>query len=75
MNKIDKASKDSKILVESCKDTFEKNLLAAVKTNSLVLDSQQISSILYLAKLSLDEGYNRALPNFQNTIKKYVDEK
>lgn len=72
MNSIDKISKDSKILIESAKDCISSNLISLVSRKELNLDSAQVEKILNVINVSLDEGYQKALPYYQNTIKKHL---
>lgn len=71
MNQIDNITRDSKILVESAKDCITGNLLKSIQSSSLVLTEDQLKSVMKIVDLSLSEGYQRAIPVFQNTIKKY----
>jgi hypothetical protein len=75
MNNVDKVSKDVKNIVESIKDLSSANLLNAVRSNSVQLDELQLSRIIAVVNMSLDEGFQRALPSFQNSVKKYVKAK
>lgn len=75
MNNTDKVAKDAKILIESAKDVVSTNLLSAVRSNTVDLTEAQLSKILTVVGISLDEGYQRAVPTFQNMVKKYVASK
>lgn len=72
MNKIDKIAKDSKMLIDSVKDTSAKNLLTAVRSGTISLNEEQLTKVIAVLNLSNEEGYQKALPVFQNAIKKYV---
>ncbi len=71
MNNVDKISRDSKILIDSAKDTVSANVVSMVKSNALNLEPAQLEKILSVINISLDEGYQKALPYYQNSIKKY----
>ena len=71
MNNIDKTAKDARILLDSAKDTVAKNLLAAAKSDTVSLTKAQLEKIIAIVNLSFDEGYQKALPSFQSSIKKY----
>lgn len=71
MNNVDKISRDSKILIDSAKDTVGANIVSMVKSNALNLEPAQLEKILSVINISLDEGYQKALPYYQNSIKKY----
>lgn len=75
MNNIDRVSKDVKIIVDSTKDLLEKNIVSFLKDNEIQITVEQVSKLLDVVKKSIDDNYQRALPTFQNTIKKYVHEK
>lgn len=71
MNNVDKATRDSRILIESAKDTVTKNLVLSARNETVSLTKTQLETIISIVNLSFDEGYQRALPSFQNAIKKY----
>lgn len=71
MNNVDKISRDSRILIDSAKDTVGANIVSMVKSNALNLEPAQLEKILSVINISLDEGYQKALPYYQNSIKKY----
>jgi len=75
MNNIDRVSKDVKIIVDSTKDLLEKNIVSFLKDSEIQITVEQVSKLLDVVKKSIDDNYQRALPTFQNTIKKYVHEK
>lgn len=72
MNTSDKVTKDTKILVDSIKDTLTRNLVVAAKTNAVELTEPQLAKLLSLVTISADEGYQKALSSFQNSVKKYT---
>ena len=72
MNSIDKISRDSKILIESAKDTVAANMLTASQNNQISVSDTQLQQIMNVLLLSIDEGYQKALPTYQNTIKKHL---
>jgi len=74
MNNIDRVSRDSKILIESAKDVTASNLLSAVGSKLLQLDEAQLSKVISVVNMSIDEGYMKALPTFQRSVKGLVVE-
>lgn len=72
MNNIDKASKDAKVLVDSAKDLATANLLNSVRSKSLHLDESTLQKVISIVNISVEEGYQRALPVYQNTLKRYI---
>jgi|LauGreDrversion4_2_1035121.scaffolds.fasta_scaffold01063_12 hypothetical protein len=72
MNNTDKVLKESRILVDSAKDTVAKNLLIAARSNTVSLTEDQLSKLISIVNISLDESYQRALPVFSTSIKKYT---
>lgn len=71
MNTVDKITKESKLLIDSAKDTLTTNLVAAMKSGTLDLREDQVSRLVTLINASLDQGYQKAIPVFQSSIKKY----
>jgi hypothetical protein len=72
MNTVDKISRDAKLVVESVKDSLVKNLTTTVYNKQLDLNEHQLAEVVRLIELSTDEGYQRSLNVFQNTVKKYL---
>lgn len=72
MNNLDKISRDAKILIDSAKDTVTTNLIEAVKTSLISLNQDQLVNILNIVSNSLDTGYQKSLPVYQNMIKKHI---
>lgn len=75
MNKLDKLSRDAKILVDSVKDTLTNNIMSAIKTNAIVLDKDQLEKLFSLIALSSSEGYQKSLRVFQSCAKSILEEK
>jgi hypothetical protein len=73
MNTIDKVSRDAKIFSDSISDTLVTNLLTANQDSSLGinLSEDQLSKVFRILNASIDQAYQKALPHFQNTIKKH----
>lgn len=72
MNNIDKITRDARILVNSAKDTVDSNLVNAVANNKLSINENQLREVLNVIGASFDEGYQKAIGVFQNTIKKHL---
>jgi hypothetical protein len=72
MNNVDKISRDAKILIDSAKDTVTTNLIEAIKTSLISLNQDQLGNILNIVSTSLDTGYQKSLPVYQNMIKKHI---
>lgn len=72
MNSIDKISRDSKILIDSAKDSVTANLLTLLRNKELDLSKDQVEKIINLVSLSLDESFQKTLPFYQGMIKKYL---
>lgn len=72
MNNVDKISRDAKILIDSAKDTVSSNLVEALSSNLVDVSQDQLGKILSIVSTSLDSGYQKSLPVFQNMIKKHV---
>lgn len=72
MNTVDKVTKEVKLVVDSAKDTTISNVIKYVRENSLQLTDVQVNGLLNLIGLSIDEGYQRSVTTFQNSVKKFV---
>ena len=75
MNEVDIVTKDAKMLVDSAKDSFVKNIVAAATSNQVNLDQKQLQGVIAVANISFDEGYQKALPVFQRTLKNRLNTK
>ena len=71
MNNIDKISRDAKIISDSIKDTASANLMSARQSGTVDLTEEQLGRVLNVLNVSVDQAYQKVLPHFQNTIKKY----
>lgn len=69
MNKLDKVSRDSKLLVDATKDTITNNILSAVREGVLPLNQEQAAALLNLVSISSEEAFQKSLPTFQRMIK------
>lgn len=74
MNEVDKIARETKTLLESVKDSFVTNIVNAVQSKTVQLDERQLEVIVAIANLSFDEGYQRAIPFFQRTVKNQLEE-
>lgn len=72
MNTVDKVTKEVKLVVDSAKDATVSNVIKYIRENSLQLTEVQVSGLLNLIGLSIDEGYQRSVTTFQNSVKKIV---
>jgi hypothetical protein len=72
MNTVDKISRDAKLVVDSVKDSVVKNLTSTVYNKQLDLTENQLFEVVKLVEISVNEGYQRSLNVFQNTVKKYL---
>ena len=72
MNIHDSITKETQIIANSMKDSVNTSLFNALKEPTLGLKEDQLAKVLSLISLSLDQSYQRALPSFQNSIKKIL---
>lgn len=72
MNSVDKITRDAKILVASARDTANSNLTIAAMGKHLNLTENQLKEVLRIIDMSFEEGYQKAINVFQNTIKKHI---
>lgn len=70
MNKVDKVTKESRVLIETAKDTVGHDLIQPFRERGL--SDEQITSVVKLVNLALDQAYQKAVPAFQNSIKKHL---
>ena len=73
MNTLDKITRDTLILVDSVRDSVSNNLMKACLSAMVDLDEKQLSDILKIVDVSCNEGYQKSISVFQNTIKKHLD--
>ena len=74
MNEVDKVTRETKALVDSIRDTLAANILNATKNKTITLTEGQLQNIISIANLSVDEGYQRAIPHFQRSLKRKLTE-
>lgn len=72
MNTVDRVTKEVKIVVDSAKDSTVSNVIKYIRENSLQLTDNQVSGLINLIGISIDEGYQRSVTTFQNSVKKFV---
>jgi hypothetical protein len=72
MNLVDKVTQSTRILLDSMKDTIEKNIMDAAKTGIVEITSEHMRRLLILVSTSAEDGYQRSLPAFQTKIKTHV---
>ena len=61
-------------LVEVLKETTKKNLVSAVNSNQLKIDSDVLPRLFTLLDASLSEGYNKSYKNFSTKFAKISNE-
>ena len=71
MNKIDKVSKEVLNLLNYSKDLTKANLSSANNTGALgqKLTDDQLRLVVDMIDVSITQGYQRGLSNFQRTLK------
>ena len=71
MNVVDKISKAAMMLVDDAKNTAISNIL---KSNSeLKLTDEQLRKVADIIKSATNQGFQRGLTSFQNTVKKHFE--
>lgn len=73
MSNLNNILKDSKILIDSAKDTVTTNLVEARRSNLIDLTDQQLQRIFDVINVSLDESYQKSISVFQNMVKRHID--
>lgn len=74
MSKINNISREASQLINSVKDTTVNNLVRSVSENLMQLTEDQLTNIINIITLSIDEGYQKALPTFQKTLQNSLKE-
>lgn len=72
MNNIDIISRESKLLVESAKDSVTNNVVNAARSGMISVSEQDLVKLVNLIEISTTEGYQKSLPFFQKSIKQYL---
>jgi|APCry1669189101_1035198.scaffolds.fasta_scaffold91194_2 hypothetical protein len=75
MNKIDMVCKETKILVNSIKDLTEVNVVNALKENTAAMTGEQVTNLLQVISLSIEEGYDRSYSVFRKSVETSLTEK
>lgn len=72
MNTVDKITKDTRqVVVSSVNDVIVKNLITSA--NEMGLSTEQISHLLRVIEISVDEGFHRSVSVYQNMIKRHLE--
>jgi hypothetical protein len=72
MNNVDHVCRESKIFLEHAKDNLTQRLVESAQSQNL--SEEQLRTVVTVALLTLDESYQKVLPHFQNSLKKFVKE-
>lgn len=72
MNVVDKVTQSTRILLDSIKDTIEKNVMEAAKSGIVEITSEHMRRLMLLVSTSVEDGYQKSLPTFQTKIKTHV---
>ena len=75
MNLIDKLTKETRVFLDSIRDTVESGLTAAVNSGKLKLDDSQLKEVIKYSQLLIEEGYQKSTLYFQNLVKKIINNK
>jgi len=75
MNKIDMVCKETKIFVNSIKDLTEVNVVNALKESTTSMTGEQVTNLLQVISLSIDEGYDRSYNVFRKSVETSLVEK
>ena len=74
MSKINTLAREASQLINSVKDTTVNNVVRSVTENKLQLTEDQLTNIVNIITLSIEEGYQKALPSFHRTLQNNVKE-
>lgn len=73
MSNLNKILRDSRILVDSAKDTVTTNIIEARRKGMIGMDDQQLQTLLDIVSLSIDESYQKSTHVFQNMVKRHIE--
>lgn len=73
MNIVDKITSESRLIVDSVKDTLSRNIVSASRSKMIDLNEDQLNKLLNLVNVSLDEGYQKVLTSYQKKIRHLVE--
>jgi len=72
MNTVDKITKDTRqVVVNSVNDVIVKNLMSSA--GEMGLSTDQISQLLRVVEISVDEGFHRSVSVYQSMIKRHLE--
>jgi hypothetical protein len=72
MNTVDKITKDTRqVVVNSINDVIAKNLMSSA--GEMGLSTDQITHLLRVVEISIDEGFHRSISVYQNMIKRHLE--
>lgn len=74
MSKINNLAREASQLINSVKDTTVNNIVRSVNENVVQISADQLANIVNIITLSIEEGYQKALPSFQRTLQNNVKE-
>lgn len=74
MSKINILAREASQLINSVKDTTINNVVRSVSENMIQLNEEQLANIVNIIALSIEEGYQKALPSFQRTLQNNLKE-
>jgi hypothetical protein len=74
MSKINILAREASQLINSVKDTTINNVVRSVSENMIQLNEEQLANIVNIITLSIEEGYQKALPSFQRTLQNNLKE-
>lgn len=74
MSKINTLAREASQLINSVKDTTVNNVVRSVTENKIQLTEDQLTNIVNIITLSIEEGYQKALPSFHRTLQNNVKE-
>ena len=68
MSSKDKISKSAWNLIESAKDATSNNIITAIRTGKLKVDSSTVEALLAVVNASIDEGFHKGHKTFMKTV-------
>jgi hypothetical protein len=74
MSKINILAREASQLINSVKDTTISNVVRSVNENMVQINEDQLANIINIIALSIEEGYQKALPSFQRTLQNNLKE-
>ena len=72
MNKADKILRDTRIILDSIRDTLEVNLVMAKQDSQLTIDDASLQRVLLLANATIEEGFQKSFNAYKRSVEEVL---